>query len=123
MSDLSDFGLRHRTDVAYRQLRAAIHQHVLDMETSASQTPTDMLQGTRTLMMLSQQLKIMSVVKARVVHGLTWAEVALPLGIDESMARKIYAEPEDRWMNGDPEPWKPRVAVVIQLARRIWGGA
>lgn len=119
MSDLSDFGLLHRTDVAYRRLRAEIREHVASLDSSDEQSPTDMLQMDRRLMILAQQLKIMSVVKARVVHDYSWAEIAEALKIEEAMARKIYGDAEKRWLSGDPRPWMPRVATVLPLLRRM----
>lgn len=124
MSDLSEFGLRTRTQIAHERLRTALHEHVLQMATTDDSCAEDVVVCARQAMILSQRLKVMAVLKARVVYEATWEEVAELLGIPESItARKIYEDAEQRWLSGDLTPWMPqaRNATVRPLLRRVWG--
>ena len=75
------------------------------------------------MLQLAQQLKTMGVVRARVVHGASWPQIAVMLGMDERGARLVYEDAEERWVAGDPEPWLPRGPVpgVRPWLRRIPG--
>lgn len=124
MSDLSEFGLHTRTQIAHERLKTMVHEHVLLMATTEDTCAEEVVVCARQLTILGQQLKIMSVLKARVVYEATWEQVAELLGLDDPVtARKIYEDAENRWLSGDLAPWVPRArnTAVRPLLRRVRG--
>lgn len=123
MSDISRFGLRHRTQIVHERLLTAVHEHVLWMSEQGDTCADEVVGSARQLVILGQQLKIMAVLKARVVYDAPWAVVAISLGMDEVTARKVYEDAEKRWLNGDPTPWVARAQdpAVRPLLRRVFG--
>lgn len=74
---------------------------------TTSSDPQALLEGTRHLGDLYVRVKYLTVITARVVHGASWAAIADGLDISEATARILYEDAEQRWRDGDPQPWLP----------------
>lgn len=113
LSSRAEIGLQRRTLLARCIAARDAHQYALafvgafgeEEETGAG----DIL-AARRLSMLVQRYRVLAVLTARIVRGATWPQVAAALGVEESMARGMYADVESRWRAGDPAPWNPQTA-------------
>lgn len=119
LKDLDRYGLQHRTEVAHGRLVAAVHQYALWLSGSEEKTAHDSVVAASHLLVLGQQLKMMSVLKARIVYKASWSQVATSMGVDEDTAVAVYGEPEARWRSGDLQPWLPRTEGIPSVRPRL----
>lgn len=102
--------LKPRTLMALHIASRDVKKHT-SISIDIDHDPGELITALRLLSVLDKRLKCMAVIAARVVHDVSWVDIAERLGVSEDVARALHEPAVCRWTAGDPAPWGPILAA------------